>query len=422
MLIKMIALYHKWLALVVLGIAISFLTIFQWVLPAQYKEENELSDYARFYKPVGEAIAQGNGLVTPTGEPAVRYPPGFPLVIASLLTVEDHAGIPYATLMTGYLVICGALSTVLMFKMSELLWGIYPALLTALIWLTYPVALWSLKQPNSETIFMVVFLSGFYVFLSAYLRNSETPHWYFLSGVLIGLSMLIRPAALAVGIILFIFLIWQNKTSKWLPRLTIAGSLLLGNILVVTPWQLWLNSKTEELNVLSTGGAPSIVDGLTFAVNDKGYREIITIPMEVKEVQNSILADSDNVKTLPDILSILSEQFGEHPSGVIQLFMLKGARSWYATDSMSLESYLLLIQAVYLVTISIAIVLVWRQKNQTRKAMIPIILLTLYFWGMTILVLSIVRYMLPTMALLFLLIPAIPLKIWELTYKAEKHI
>ena len=80
-------------------------------------------------------------------------------------------------------------------------------------------------------------------------------------------------------------------------------------------------------------------------------------------------------------------------------------RSWYGTDSHRLELPTLLIQLVYLIFISFGAGIAWRRKGRSKQAAQMILLITLYFWMMTILVLSILRYMLPVMALLMLFVP-----------------
>jgi hypothetical protein len=45
---------------------------------------NENSDYTSFYEPVARNILAGHGLVTSHGIPAVRYPPGYPILLAGI--------------------------------------------------------------------------------------------------------------------------------------------------------------------------------------------------------------------------------------------------------------------------------------------------------------------------------------------------
>lgn len=381
--------------------------LFQWVLPERY-QQNESPDYQNYYKPAGQALAEGDEFTTPAGSPAVRYPPGFPVLIAGLFLLEDVSGLAYDTLLSACLLLCGGITAALVFKTADLLWGSFWALLVALVWITYPIALWSAKQPNSEVPFMAVFCISFYVFLRAYLQKDTRPWPYVIAGVGAGVAMLIRPAAIAVGVLMSLMLMWRLRDQLMAGRLKLAGALLVGNIVIVAPWQVWVSRETNQFVLLSTGSVPSVLDGLTFAVvNPESKREEIALPSEVEAVQNDILKAEKRPESFGDIGTILFTQLKERPGGVLQLLLIKIARSWYGTDSMRLDHYILVLQLGYLALIGGAAWITFRRDNPARAALLPILVLTLYFWGMTTLVLSTVRYMLPALALLFVLLPAL---------------
>ena len=64
-----------------------------------------------------------------------------------------------------------ALTSVLVYLLAQSVWGPLPALISALIWMTYPFALWLTKQQGSEMPFLVVFYGGVYLFWRALLRR-----------------------------------------------------------------------------------------------------------------------------------------------------------------------------------------------------------------------------------------------------------
>jgi hypothetical protein len=156
---------------------------------------------------------------------------------------------------------------------------------------------------------------------------------------------------------------------------------------------------------LSEGGVPSIRDGLTFATNLKGYRQGVWVPADVRTVMKNIQAGYQELHTMGDVASALTEQARQHPAAVAKLFLLKAARSWYATDTQRREGYLMLIQAIYLLPVMVGVGVAWRMGGNARLLVLFVVPLTVYFWAMTIVVLSIVRYMVPAMGLLFLLTP-----------------
>jgi lipopolysaccharide export LptBFGC system permease protein LptF len=103
----------------------------------------------------------------------------------------------------------------------------------------------------------------------------------------------------------------------------------------------------------------------------------------------------------------LSDKVTESPMAVFKLFGLKVIRSWYGTDSTRYETVLSLVQVVFLLTVCVGAVKLWQHRSEDVLLLTTVCIFVLYFWGMTMMVLSIVRYMLPAIALLTLLIPGI---------------
>ena len=89
---------------------------------------------------------------------------------------------------------------------------------------------------------------------------------------------------------------------------------------------------------------------------------------------------------------------------MLTLGIVKMARSWYATDLTKHELLGVFIQLPYVLAGAAGLVLGLRKKNPL--AVLALILI-LYFWGMTIISLSILRYMVPAMGFLFIMYPAL---------------
>lgn len=206
-----------------------------------------------------------------------------------------------------------------------------------------------------------------------------------------------------MGVILWLF------ASGVRPRLKLAliAALLLGNAVAVAPWEGWMYSKTGKVILLSNGGVPSIRDGLTYGVSSKGFRQVGGVPSDVAELMNDIQSKYEGLRSLSDIAALMSQELLTRPVAVVKLFLLKAARSWYGTDSRRLETPLMLLQIAYLTLIIWATKVSWNLGATARKLTVTVWLIAFYFWGMTIVALSISRYMLPAMGLLFTLLPAI---------------
>src|SRR5260370_35650674 len=113
------------------------------------------------------------------------------------------------------------------------------------------------------------------------------------------------------------------------------------------------------------------------------------------------------LRWLGDIAAIMSKELLIRPVAVVKLFLLKAVRSWYGTDSRRLETPLMLLQLMYLAVILWATKGSWKLGGTARKLTVSVWLIVFYFWGMTIGALSISRYMLPAMGLVFVLLPQV---------------
>jgi predicted membrane protein len=111
------------------------------------------------------------------------------------------------------------------------------------------------------------------------------------------------------------------------------------------------------------------------------------------------------VDSLGGIITIVYEQLEKRPLVTLKLFAAKAMRSWYGTDSRRFESEILLLQVPYLVLLLWGTRQAWRLGGIPKRLAVSVWLIVFYFWAMTILVVSIVRYMTPAIGLLFLLMP-----------------
>jgi hypothetical protein len=377
------------------------------LLPARYRA-NDSTDYWEFYAPVAHNLLAGRGL-TLAEAPAVLYPPGYPALLALAFLGARGLSWPAELGAQAISLMAHMLSVGLLYQLAEQVWAKW-AWLPALLWATYPLGLWLAKQPNSEGPFLVVLLSALWMLGPVLIQprpDKTTPLFRVLgAGMLLGAAGLLRPIALGVGVVLAALLCFRAP-GWW--RLGFATTLLFGNALAVLPWEWWAYTQTGQVIPLSTNGPISMRGGLLFAVDSKGYRTALPVPAEARQVMLGFipLRDRGTTITISEITQALKAQWHTHPLGVAQLYALKAARSWYATDSGRFEGWILALQAMYLTAIGLSAWRAWRLGGAAHWLVMLVLALTLYFWGMTIVALSIVRYMTPVMALLFLLTPAL---------------
>ena len=365
----------------------------------------EVTDYAHFYHPVARHLLAGQGLVDRMGRFPVRYPPGYPLLLAGVFWVADALHISEGTAVVTFNLLCMGLASVLVFVLARSVWGTRAGLAAALLWLTYPFALWVAAHPTAEAPFLPFFFAAALIFWRA--LQADRPGWlpFAAAGVLWGSAMLIRPAALGLGPIMASVAVADGLRRSLRRRLEQAAAILVGGLLVVLPWEALAYARTGQIIVLSTGSVPGIRDGLTFAVYEGKGRTPIWVPAGVEAVQRAVLARYDELRSAGDVAAVLAEQIREQPLGVAGLFAIKAARSWYGTDSQAHDSSVLLVQLPYLTVILWGSRSAFKRGGQARRLAVLVWLVALYSWGMTILVLSILRYMLPAVGLLFALAP-----------------
>ena len=192
-------------------LAILITVLFWNILPARF-QINESSDYLKFYEPVARNIVQGSG-ITLRDSPATGYPPGHPIFLAAVFKFAELFMLPEEAVISTVILICTGLSSLFLFILARQVWGPVPAAVSALVWTTYPLALWLTKQPNSEVSFLVFFYGSFALLWSALSRKEQPMFFYFSSGFLIGIAMLIRPIALGIGVIMGV-VVWFVKRER----------------------------------------------------------------------------------------------------------------------------------------------------------------------------------------------------------------
>jgi 4-amino-4-deoxy-L-arabinose transferase-like glycosyltransferase len=382
------------------------ITCLFWRLAPSSLLNNDETDYTQFYLPVAQNILHGKG-ISFDGRIALEYPPGYPLILAATLAIVKPLHCSDMVLIP----LCLSLCALLIFMMAKIFWDPARALLASVAWCFYPFVYWAGMKQASEIPFMVVFYAGILCFLKGWRSSDHAKRLFFACGALFGVSMLIRPIAIGVGVLIALtMLFWRER--RFGKRIVFAACVIIGNIIAVLPWEAWVYHKTHEVVMLCKGrDSFSIYDGLTFAVwNPAGYRQGTPVPRDVEQFMKTLLAKyPPEATTTRRLFSIISAEFRHHPATVIKLFLIKAARSWYGTNSNRFEKIILLYQLIFMTMLVIAGTVFWRSRPQARFIVVVGAVFLFYFWGMSIMVLSIIRYLVPMLGLLLLLFPAIPI-------------
>lgn len=383
--------------------------VFLLLLPQEW-HRNQSTDYFVYYEPVAKSLLAGEGFFLPNGRPAVTYPPGIPLVFATGLWTAETLGLHPATafrILEGVLVMAMA---ALVCAVTRKAFGWETALAASLLWSTYPFHLWLTKQPETSNPFAIPMLLAFLLFLS-WTEGGRSPGKYgAATGILLGITSLMRPFSIALPLVMVILAWICRIPSRVEGRSIFSFFLLLAYAATVLPWEIWAWKHSGQWIPLSTNGPASVLDGLTLSAVRPGSRPRPAIPDNLQPLVGEIVSHAQELRSTGAIARFMVARLAEDPSAVLQLILLKAARSWYANDSQTFEGGIALIQVFYLPLIVWGGIIAWRGDRQQKNYVLVAALVTFYFWTMTVAALSIVRYMVPAFSLLMVFVGLVLLK------------
>lgn len=379
--------------------AVLIQVIFLSFLPNS-KIRNQSADYKTFYKPLAENILAGRGFIDSVGDVSDRYPPGYPVFLAGIFKLAKIVNIYRLDLIAIFNVLFTALACVFLYLIGEVIFNKVIGFISALLWMSYPFNLWLIKQPNSEVPFICVFFIAIYFF--CYSVKNKRYNLLFFCGIFLALALLFRSIISLCPLIciLFIFFIKDLPITK---RFLYSFVLIAGFVIILFPWQIYLFKTKGTLTPVSAKGLHSgMGDGLTFAIKPGAGGDRIALPKDVEELMQRIFLKTYILNTAGKKINYLIGEFQEYPLAVTKLAMIKIARSWYATDEMWHERRILSIQIIYILMAIIGLVLAFKKYRDKIYYISFLLAIMFYFWAMTTLVLSILRFMVPIMSFLLI--------------------
>ena len=178
--------------------------------------------------------------------------------------------------------------------------------------------------------------------------------------------------------------------------LGLATLVLLGNALIVAPWEIWVYARTGRVVLLQAGSVQPIRDGLLYARRHAG-------PNAARVASEIESRWGPHIRSTGDVARLLIAETRRSPRGMLELYAWKAARAWYGTDTERFEKEGVVLQLFCLALLLWSSVAAWR-SNPTFTAVVWTFVL--YFWFMAIVAFTLVRYMIPGIGLLFTLLPA----------------
>jgi len=233
----------RWRVILVLAVLLGFAARLAFSLG--YWVGKPLTHDEREYWTLAENFAAGRGLVyNDDGHEHFGRAPGYPVFLAAVCSIEDS----FETVRVVQSVL-GALAVAVIAALAARAAGPSAAAAAAAIAAIYPPLVWMPAYLLSETLYSLLALLSTVLLWRAF--NRPTSGKFVATGVLIGLTALVRPVALS-------FLALAALVLTIRRRLIPAAALVLGAMILIAPWAMWKTYESGRLILIASEG------GITF--------------------------------------------------------------------------------------------------------------------------------------------------------------
>jgi 4-amino-4-deoxy-L-arabinose transferase-like glycosyltransferase len=359
----------------------------------------------------GASLAEGIpdvGYHLAPGRPLANFPPAYVLIVAAAVATADQFHIPAMDVVDALNLLAVGLCAVSLFMIAAGVFGQSRALIAPLLFVTYPGILLATKGGNHELQFCAAVLGALAVLWRSVQCASRRIPGFFAAGLLFGGAMLIRAQSLALVPACMIWLLVFPRQEKLRLRLRWMAIMLIATTLVILPWEIWLYARLGRVVPLATEGPAAVYRGLVFAVKSgpTGDQPAAGVPDEVKRLSADFLAECGLHPSTAQMIAFVHAQLRLHPKATTEFFLLKVVRSWYASSSGRFDHESLAMNLVYGLLFVRVFAVALHRPGPPRLLGTLVLSVVLSTWAITILVFSIVRYMLPAIAVMFVLAPA----------------
>lgn len=339
-----------------------------------------------------------------TGYFAAHHPPLFPITLALYYGIAQWLSLPELWVCSAGAIAWLMAAAYQAYASVKCLWHDEKhARLAALFLAFQPFVLYASFSPLSEIPFVFFLMLGLRYFLR-YAQDEKLKHLFILA-LSAGAAMLCRSVFILGPLFLLVAVAWVHVCQKdWKKAFAHAGMALGLCLLVVSPWSFYASAQKNQPVFLSSSAMPGIRDGLSF--NHKKHRENLDLPPRVEAYSDAFWDLYPQINSPKDWLQFIQDQ-GVGSS--LLTYSYKALRCWYGTDSQNhrLEQINALISVCWLLLFFVAVRRIKKQAYPHTGVLLIVAVLSLYFWGLATIALSIVRYMVPVFALMALYIPAV---------------
>jgi 4-amino-4-deoxy-L-arabinose transferase-like glycosyltransferase len=353
-------------------------------------------DDAHAYYALSKSLYEEGGYGGPTFENPSDWSPGAPLLYAASFYATGGAREGTARIVE---LLLGLAAIVVVYLLGRRLNCRPTGLLAAFAIAVYPPFIHSTGALYSEPPAIFTLPAAVLAFLWA--SERERSRAWLLPGFLFGLTAMIRPEYLLVGIVFAaLALIRIGRERGWRPGLASAALLAVALALPILPWAIRNQVVLHRTVPISTGGGKALYVG-TFYPADGEYQRVKAMLVErylhedlgphsraLEEVDPTPLFDrvARRYPDLPRDSALgkigkrnFSHYFGEDPIGYLGMTARKTWRMWSAGIGEAMESAAGRVVQTLIVALAIAGlgVLAWRRRWWELTAMAtPLVLVT----------------------------------------------
>jgi hypothetical protein len=201
----------------------------------------------------GSTVLPGHDVASAIG------PPGYPATLGALFWLVIHSPLPdnRAAAAVALNVALGGATVLMAFELMRRLFDTRVALTTAALLAVYPNLIFHAATLHYETTFIFVTMAALLVLLGRPWSRGRVPTKRLLAfAVLLGLSVLIRPMAAPIVLVLFVVALVQGASVR--QALAQCGVVVGVVALMVLPWTIRNVVKLHSPVVISTGYGPAL--------------------------------------------------------------------------------------------------------------------------------------------------------------------
>jgi len=259
---------QQWLIVAILITAFILRTAWVLSIPTQ-----PISDFKEFDR-LAVSIADGKGYLGLDGKPTAYRPPGYVFFLAGIYSLFG----PNDFIARLINILLGVLTCWLTYILTIELFDMRTAWMAAVLIAVFPSLIAWTNILATENLFIPVILGIWISFLKAVKSQTIRWSWVVLSGFLLGIGVLIRPAALLLPVIMVLALILRIRFKIFSPHgIKVLGKYVVIGLVIslvmlttILPWSIRNSIVFGHFVLVSTEGGITFLAGQNeFALTDE---------------------------------------------------------------------------------------------------------------------------------------------------------